>query len=102
MNGKRFVFLGFAIAVVLIVYRDFKRNVMPPTPAEFMGAAIVYGIAGLIAEFAPPLGGAFAIGWTAGLAFNIIPENAPIPTAKTVGAAPSQGFLGGSGAKKFQ
>jgi hypothetical protein len=78
MNGKRLVFLGFTIAIVLIIVRDTKKGVVPPTPAEFLGAAIVYGFAGVIAELAPPLGGALAIGWTAGLAFNLIPEGTPL------------------------
>jgi len=83
-QAMRYVFLGFAAAVVLITYHDIRdRNGQVPTPAEFLGAASVYGIAGVLAELAPGVGGALAIAWTIGLLLGFVPTNAPFPTPAT-------------------
>lgn len=84
-QAMRYVMMGFMVAVIYITYRDFKSHNGMPTPGEFWGAGVVYGMAGVISELAPGLGGALAIGWTIGLLFNIVPTSAPFKVPPLTG-----------------
>lgn len=105
-QAMRYVMLGFVAAVVLITYHDIKdRNGQVPTPAEFLGAASVYGLAGVIAELAPGVGGALAIAWTVGLLLGFVPPDAPLtklnPQSKAIGKE-HQKIGPGGGATRYE
>jgi len=90
-GGMRLILVSFFAAAGIIAYRDIKNAGHAPTPAEFMGAGVVYSLASIIGEFAPNLGATFAVGWTLGLVFNIVQNPLGSTSPKTGSNSPIGG-----------
>jgi hypothetical protein len=72
-NADRKVLVFWLIAVALITSRELSTEGLPlglPRPSAYVGSAIVYGAAAIVAEFAPALGVVAAGGWTLAIAYG--------------------------------
>jgi len=71
-NPDRKVLVLWLIAIAMITWRELKAGEVPPAPHAYVGSAIVYGFAAILAEAAGDVGVYLAVGWTLWLAYGLI------------------------------
>ncbi len=81
-NPDRKVLVAWLIAVGILTARELKSGAIMPRPSVYVGSAIVYGGAAIIAEFSGDLAVALAAGWTIAIGLALV--------GKPTGPAPSQ------------
>lgn len=90
MGGRRIATL-WMIAMVVITYGYIRQNGDMPPPSTYVSSSILYGIAGIVHEFAPPLGGLVALGWTIALSYRWV----AVPVRMDSRHGPTGGRRGG-------
>lgn len=71
-NPDRKILVMWVIAIALITRDEIKSGVGMPRPHRYVGSAMVYGIAAILAEFAGPLAVWLAVGWTLSIAYTTL------------------------------
>lgn len=87
-NPDRKILVLWVIAIALITNSELRSGQGMPRPHRYVGSAIVYGIAAVLAEVSGDLAFWMALGWTLAIAYGQItsaPKGA-IPSSKTTAA----------------
>lgn len=88
-NPDRKILVMWMIAIGLISARELKSGQLLPRPHVYVGSAVVYGIAAILAEVAPDVAVLAAAGWTLAIAYSLLENKgaglaAPATAAKGV------------------
>ncbi len=74
-NPDRKVLVFWLLTVGLITARELRSSALPifgmPRPSAYLGSAVVFGTAAIMAEFAGDLAVVFAAGWTLAIAYSV-------------------------------
>ena len=85
-NPDRKILVMWVIAIALITRDEFHAGFSLPRPHRYVGSAMVYGLAAVLAELTGDFAVWLAAGWTLSIAFTTLSPN----TAQTAGTAGKQ------------
>lgn len=71
-NADRKILVLWVIAIALITRDELASGEFMPRPSRYVGSAMVYGVAAVIAEFAADLAFWLAFGWTLAIAYQML------------------------------
>lgn len=72
INADRKVLVLWVLAASMLTRNEIKAGERMPRPAVYTRSGMVYGIAAVVAEFAPDLAFWLALGWTLTIAYQTI------------------------------
>lgn len=81
-NPDRKILVMWVIALALITRDELRSGEQLPRPSRYVGSAMVYGLAAVLAELTGPLAVWLAAGWTLTIAYKALgpAEGATAPT----------------------
>jgi hypothetical protein len=82
-NPDRKILVMWVIALALITRDELSTGAVMPHPSRYVGSAMVYGLAAILAELAGPLAVWLAAGWTLAIAFQTLSPNEHQTTERT-------------------
>lgn len=88
-NADRKILVMWVIAAAMLTKREIDEGEFMPRPNIYAGSAMVYGVAAVLAEFAPDLAFWLAFGWTLQIAYQMLTtrEGGPQPVTAAPGPA---------------
>jgi len=71
-DPQRKILVLALISVVAVTWRELKAGDIPPAPSNYVGTAIVYGVATVASEASGQLGLYLALAWTLVIAYSLV------------------------------